>query len=269
MTPWSQRMSLARQGWSTEVRLSRIGVASSAPDTVVAIGVWARRWFWHGWITDVCLHDQAVVDLAQRDGARHAARLVENVSEACGRAEAQYLEAIPCQLAHKDAEGRLVLTESIGDTLRCHGSQRGHFPTEAIPPGIEEGEDRHLEALIHAALRGLHVEDSLNPHFGRTRYMHDCKDRDWGYRVRLAVRRSAGVKVSFRPIESTTRLLAPSAAVGLTDGAQDSMLDLFDSYAPEGEMHGRTGNGLPPGFETLQESSWRRDALESEGIDAT
>lgn len=261
-SPWELRIGLARRGWATEVRVTRVGLARSGRDRAAA-GCWARTWHWAGGVGEVSLHDHATLDLAAPDALGALVDLVTRVDRLCAKAERDFHDAVPCQLPERDADGLLRLAEHETQTRHLRGQPRDLTPSENVPEGVEAGPDAHLFALLMAARDGLEAEDAINPYFGRSRLVRDCENRDWGYRVRLALREADGARVSYRPQEFTTRLLAPRAASGLIGGAKASLLDLFRSYGPEGELAGATPNGLPPGFETLEEAVAKRRAEEA------
>lgn len=262
ITPWEVRVGLARRGWQTELRLTRTGLARSDRDRVSA-GCWARRMHWAGGIAEVCLHEHGALDPASPDAPSRLRDLIDRVDRLCVKAERDFPDTVPCQLTERGEDGLPRLGVNTFQTGHLIPQRRDLTPSEAIPPGVEAGPDAHLFALLLAARDGLEAEDSLNPHFGRSRYARDCENRDWGYRLRLAVREANGVKVAFRPSEFTTRLLAPRAVSGLIGGSKAALTDLFRAYGPEGEMAGMTPNGLPPGFETLAELIAARKAEEA------
>jgi hypothetical protein len=262
ITPWEVRVGLARRGWQTELRLTRTGLVRSDQDRVAA-GCWARRMHWAGGIAEVCLHEHAIFDPASPDAASRLRDLIDRVDRLCSKAEREFPDTVPCQLMERGEDGLLRLAVNTFQTKHLIPQNRDLVPSEAIPPGVEAGPDAHLFALLIAARDGLEAEDSLNPHFGRSRYARDCENRDWGYKLRLAVREVNSVKISYRPQEFTTRLLAPRAVSGLIGGSKAALTDLFRAYGPEGELSGMTPNGLPPGFETLQELITARKAEEA------
>ena len=261
-TPWEVRVRLARRGWATEVRLTRTGLGRSGPDRVAA-GCWARTWHWAGGIGEVSLHEHATLDLAAPDALATLMGLVTRVERLCEKAEREFPDAVPCQTPERGADGLLRLAEHETQTRHLLGQPRDLTPSENIPDGVEAGPDAHLFALLTAARDGLEAEDAINPYFGRSRLIRDCENRDWGYRLRLALRETDGTRISYRPQEFTTRLLAPRVVSGLIGGSKTSLLDLFRVYGPEGELAGASPNGLPPGFETLEEASARRRAEEA------
>lgn len=260
MTCWRDRVALARAGWATEIRLSADGIRSK-PEGVFACGFWARSSYWKGWISDIRIHDHAILDLRQKGAAAQVAALAANVREACERASRDFPDAIPCLVPGKDENGRLRLVENDWEMRQIDARQRAFFPTENIPEGLEEEScataGSHLDHLIEAALGGFHVEDDINPYFGRNRYARDCKNRDWGYRLRLAMRNANGVQIAFRPRPFTVQSLHEAHACGMIKTAQRSTAELFASYAPGGDLEGRTPNGLPPGEQTIEE--WARE----------
>lgn len=262
ITPWGTRVGLARRGWQTELRLTRTGLARSDEDRVSA-GCWARTMHWAGGIAEVCLHEHAIFDPASPEAPARLMDLIRRLDRLCAKAERDFPDTVPCQLMEREEDGLLRLAQNEMQTRHLSDQERDLTPSENIPPGVETGPDAHLFALLIAARDGLEAEDALNPHFGRSRYARDCEDRDWGYKLRLAVREANGVKVCFRPQEFTTRLLAPRAISGLISGSRTSLLDLFRLYGTEGELAGATPNGLPPGFETLQEAIAARKAEEA------
>jgi hypothetical protein len=257
-TPWGVRIGMARRGWQTELRLTRSGLARTDEDRVAA-GCWARTMHWAGGIAEVCLHEHAIFDPASPEAPARLADLIRRLDRLCLKAERDFPDTVPCQLMERGEDGLLRLAVNTFQTGHLTPQIRDLSPSEAIPPGVEAGPDAHLLALLIAARDGLETEDSLNPHFGRPRYVRDCENRDWGYKLRLTVRKENGIKVSFRPQEFTTRLLAPQVISGLIYGSKTVLHDLFRAYGPEGDLAGVTPNGLPPGFETLAETIAARE----------
>lgn len=257
-TPWGVRIGMARRGWQTELRLTRSGLARSDQDRVAA-GCWARTMHWAGGIAEVCLHEHAIFNPDSPEAPARLIDLIRRVDRLCRKAEREFPDTVPCQLMERDEDGLLRLAESEMLTRHLRDQRLDLTPSENIPQGVEAGPDAHVMAILAAARDGLHVEDSINPYFGPSRYSRDCENRNWGYRLRLAVREVNGVKVSFRPQEFTTRLLAPRAISGLISGSRTSILDLFRLYGPEGDLAGVTSNGQPPGFETLKEAIAARE----------
>ena len=257
-SPWEVRVGLARRGWQTELRLTRTGLTRTDKDRVAA-GLWARTMHWAGGIAEVCLHEHAIFDPASPKAPARLIDLIRRVDRLCAKAEREFPDTVPCQMTERDEDGLLRLAENEMLTRHLTDQKRDLTPSENIPEGMGAGLDAHVMALLSAARDGLHVEDSINPYFGPSRYARDCENRNWGYRLRVAVRESDGVKVSFRPQEFTTRLLAPRAIVGLISGSRTSLLDLFRLYGSDGPLDGVTRNGLPPGFETLKEAIAARD----------
>jgi hypothetical protein len=262
ITAWGIRVGLARRGWQTELRLTRTGLGRSDGDRVSA-GFWARTMHWAGGIAEVCLHEHAIFDLAAPDAVSRLTDLIDLVDRLCRRSQREFPDTVPCQLMERGEDGLLVLAVNTFQTGHLIPQNRNLHPSEAIPPGVETGPDAHLLALLIAARNGLEVEDSLNPHFGWSRYARDCENRDWGYKLRFAVREANGIKVAYRPQEFTTRLLAPRAISGLIGGSKTVLSDLFRAYGPEGDLAGATSNGFPPGFETLAEMIVARKAEEA------
>jgi hypothetical protein len=273
MTPWKVRVGLARRGWQTELRLTRSGLGLSDQDRVAA-GCWARTMHWAGGISEVCLHEHAIFDPASPEAPGRLLGLIDRLDRICAKAERDFPDTVPCQLSERGEDGLLRLAVNTFQTGHLITQNRDLTPSEAIPDRVETGPDTHLLSLLRAARDGLDVEDSINPYFGHSRFARDCKDREWGYKLRLAVRRSNGVKVLYRPQEFTTRLLAPSVVAGLIDGSGSGLISLFSTYGAEGVLHGSTPNGMPPGFETLteavvarREAEAARAALPDEGPD--
>ena len=252
--PWASRIALARAAWVTEIRITEIGVLR-ADEGRRALGVWARTHYWKGWVADICLHDHAIVTLKGPDDVPRTvatlARLVDNVREACERAAVEYPDSVPCRLPDRMEDGRIALATNSFETGHIATRPPQHFPTEAIPAGMETTalgvEDGHLAALARATVDGLHVEDKLHPYFGRPRYASDCKDRSWGYETRLAARRAPdGTRIAFRPVRFSLETLDETYATSLvTSGAAATRARI--NRAVE-----RTG-ALPPDLETLAE----------------
>jgi hypothetical protein len=221
---------------------------------------------WAGGIAEVCLHEHAIFDPASPEASVRLGDLIRRLDRLCLKAELDFPDSVPCQLMERGEDGLLRLAVNTFQTTHLLGQIRTLTPSEAIPPGVEAGPDAHLQALLIAAREGMEAEDSVNPHFGRSRYVRDCENRDWGYKLRLTVREVDGVRVCYQPQEFTTRLLAPRAISGLIGSSKTTLGDLFRSYGAQGELAGQTPNGLPPGFETLHEMIAARKAQEAERL---
>ena len=261
---WELRLDLAIRGWHTELRMTRMGVGNCDPN-ITSFGVWATRKYWQGRHADICLHDHDTVDLNAKDAIQKMMRCLENVHEACLRAAIDFPDEIPC-LKDRNADGSLGLVVNTWEMQHARAPCDDLIPTEHLPDDAKGHGDGncHMVALRAAAVAGLHVEDSLNPYFGRSRYAGDCKDRDWGYKLRLAIRKIDDVTVTFRPHEFTTHLLHESAITSLITSSSSAILVLFRDFAPGGCRDGMTSNGLPPGFQLLQEFIAERDAKSDE-----
>ncbi|MCE6958510.1 hypothetical protein LAZ40_05530 [Cereibacter sphaeroides] len=251
LDPWELRLDLAIRGWHSEVRLTRDGIGSADPG-VVSFGVWARCHHWQGRCADICLHEHKTIDLNREDALHLMARRIGIVHEACLRATRDFPDAIPC-LNGRNPDGTLGLAENDWEMRQAKAPDPDLVPTEALPESAKGHGDggSHLEALREAALAGLHLEDAVSSFFGRPRHARDCKDREWGYRLRVAVRSSAEDAVVFKPQEFTTRILQESVVAPMIATSSRSLLSLFADHAPGGRKAGTTGNRLPPGFQLL------------------
>jgi len=246
MSAWPDRLHLARQGWVTDIRLSRMGIFS-APPSHQSFGFWAKRPDWHGRWGEVCLHEHVTIDLEDPETAtRIMAEASASVREACDRAWAVYTDSVPCQRMDRDPGGALGLTVSTWTTTNWKTCQLRPAPIEKIAEGMEglspDGDEPQLRAVLDLVAAGLHVEDRLDPWFGPARFVNDTSPRDWGYRTRIAVREQCETRVVFRPVETTTRLLDEGSATGLLRTSGQALIDLFARCAP----------AIPPGFEEFR-----------------
>ncbi|MFZ3584272.1 hypothetical protein ACOI1H_19220 [Loktanella sp. DJP18] len=244
---WSDRIALTRAGWRTEMRFTRNGIASENPHNR-ACGVWASRSDWHGVIADVYLHHHAILDLDDPDIHQKLTQLWSELRALCVRAVHTFEKDVPCIII-KDGTLDLAVNRYASD-LSAEDT-RDVFPTEDLPVHLEyaviwDGND-HLAALVDAARAGLHVEDSLNPWFGRSRMIRDCKDRTWGYRLRLTQRDSGDVKVVFKPVTFSVETLHEDCLRALVVASHASINRLFARFAAGGADDGTTDNALPPG----------------------
>lgn len=254
-TTWECRVALARMGIHTDARITTSGIRNESGHQR-AYGLWGKTWHWNGWISEVCLHDHAIIDL--RDEAEcmeKIARVHERVLEAFERGLRDYPDCIPCLSLEKREDGWLGLIRSSWETDRSCDRPREHYPTENIPAGAEIPEDGEVlvRAQLENARKGLDVEDYLNTFTGRARYASDCKDRDWQFATRLAVREQDGVRVTYRPREVSINMLSEAMAADLAKNTGGALLQLFSDYGNDGRHAGKTSNGLPPGFTTLDE----------------
>ena len=232
---WECRIALARLGFSTETRYVKDGYS----------GIWAKSWYWKGWISDVGIHETFSLkgDVAQQiNRAVHAHR---RILEAVLRASLEYPDTVPC-MSHKDVDGWIGLTTNSWETENCTGpeKERRFYPTQKIPKGIETS--KRGEALIAAQLanvrRGFYAEDKLNTHTGSFRYIQDCKDLEWAFHVRLSKRRHGGRSVKFNT-QKYSSPIAPEAFCA--DFAQNCGVSLNRLF------RGCGASELPPGFEWL------------------
>lgn len=251
-------MTLARLGMHTDSRITTSGIRNES-GYERAYGLWAKSWYWQGWISEVTIHDHAIIDLRhEEDCLQKIQRCHDRVLEAVQRGISEFPDSIPCLSHEKRDDGMLGLVENSWAMGHIKDQERKHYPTEILPEQIEAPVPCAIEECLHSvqidnARKGLHVEDQLNTYTGRSRYTHDCKDRDWHFVQRIAVRRSAGLKVTFRPKDFSCSLLAESSVSMLARSSGEMMLNLFADYAPGGSRGGMTHNALPPGFTTLDE----------------
>jgi hypothetical protein len=270
-TTWECRVALARLGIHTDARITTVGIRNESGHER-AYGLWGKTWYWQGWVTDVSLHDHTIIDLRDEEACvAKITRVHQRVLEAFERGLREYPDCIPC-LSHKEQEdGLLGLTKSGWESENICDRPREHYPTENIPAGAETPEDG--EALVRAQLenarKGLDVEDHLNTYTGPVRYIHDCKDRDWQFATRLTVRNHDGVQVTYRPREVAINMLSEAMAAELAKNTGEALLQLFSSYGAGGIHEGKTSNGLPPGFITLEEYRAEQDRRMAEIADDT
>lgn len=255
MSAWEKRIELARDGWTTECRVTNTGIGNLSK-THRAVGLWAKTWFWDGRISEVSLHAQSIVSFSRGHVANEIERLSSILHEACFRARREYRDAVPLVDHDQSTSDRIALRENPEETRRLREAKRAFYPTEAIPDGVgAHGTRAHENALADAAARGLDVSDRVDPYFGSGRMIRDCQERLWGYRARLAMRSWNGVRVSFDPQEFTTRNLEEVMISELTRSSAAALNELFAEYGETGLRAGETRNGLPPGFMTLEEKA--------------
>lgn len=269
MSAWKTRIELAQRGWHTNIRISREGIGKAHPDKR-SIGIWAETGYWKGSLANVCLHLHTICDI-RTDGKAALEALVADVNEVCLRAESEFTDRVPCMGIGRDDEGRGILLEHSDETERLRGMKKEHWPTEKLLPDAAsyvDGGICHLDALHTAALMDISVEDSLNTYLGPPRYAHDCKDREWGYRLRLIKSLWGGEKLSFQPQTSSTHTLHEVYVGRLIEGSSEALNELFELYGSHGACAGQTPNGLPPGFMTLRESLDAREAENAARLDA-
>lgn len=261
---WHARIALARLGLHTDSRLTTSGIRNESGHER-AYGLWAKSWYWQGWISEITVHDHAIIDLRdEEDCLRQIRRCHHRVQEAVERGLREFPDSIPCLSHEKRDDGMLGLVENSWAMENTKGRSREFYPTELIPEGVEVSACSSVtEDLVRAQLgnarMGLDVEDRLNTYTGRSRYTHDCKDRDWHFVQRIAVRNSAGQRVTFRPRDFTSNLLSETSVSTLARSTGHMMVKLFEDYAPGGIQHGATENALPPGFMTLDEFQAQRE----------
>lgn len=262
MTAWASRLELARDGWATECRITEVGLGRERAGTHRAVGVWARTWFWSGWITEVCLHAHAIAPLAEAGIEASIDAVVADVLEACRRARAEFRDSIPCLGQGRDREGRLKLAENSWAMGLVRDTVRRPHPLERIPGADTSAPDVPLSRLLArtAAEQGpfghLHVEDRLSGTYGPPQLLRDMTSRSWGYEVALAPRSWAGRPLRFKPFRRDGPDLGEKEAgqhIRETRAALDALFGLSSpgaSALPEGyawrdEGGIETGVGLP------------------------
>lgn len=242
MSLWADRLRLARAGWHSATRIQQDRLRHRTAGAR-SFGIWARRHDWHGRSADICFHAHATIDLEKGDIAiERMRRAVLDVVDLCTRATALFPDAIPCQVDKRDTDGGIMLAVDSWQTRQNEHSPRRPPPIERIPEGLERlvaKDITHEAAALQSAARGLYLEDRLDPFFGPPRMVLDPGPRDWGDRVRLAVRQYGELLVRFQPIETTTRLLDEESAARVLDDSARALLALFERAAPD----------FPPGFE--------------------
>ena len=258
MSIWITRLALARLGFHTDFKISPYGIRNEDGQRR-SVGLWARTMYWHGYISDICLHQHEIIDLRDRAGAAEKIRTVhDRTLELCTRALREFPDTIPCQMPEHLPDGRTVLVTSTWDTERRKGWSEEHIPTEDLPPGLEAsipGEDPVLEAFLDLAPLPLHLEDQLNTYHGRGRgrFVTDCKNRDWTHVMRHALHESQGIGIAFKPKTFTSPLLDARSVAMMIRSSAEALIRLFEDHAPGGPLAGSTVNGLPPGFQTRAE----------------
>lgn len=253
MSAWADRIRLARDGWSTEIRITETGISPETAKTHRALGVWARTWFWSGWISDVCLHDHAIVPMERDAMVSTIERVTANLRATCLQARLDFRDSIPCLAGGREPCGRLRLTENTWAFRNRAAVPRRDHPRELIPETIALSAERsHAPALVDTALSGLHVEDRLSGDFGPPALLRDLRERSWGYTTCLVVRDIDGRKLRFRPQRSSTVFLDEDMVAAAMRDAADALTAEFRDFGPGGCREGETLNGLPPGFSWLQ-----------------
>ena len=259
MTPaWDMRLNLAADGWATTVGVSRIGAGPGR----VAVGAWATTWKWSGRIARVCLHDHALFPEDDRDALRRAlGQVCGSVLEACSRARTEFPDAVPCQLAGRDPQGRIFLAVNSFETPHLEEQSVMSWRPAALPvPGQARGlwEDAFLDAALTP---GVEFEDRLDPYGGPPVLVRDPGPATWRHVPRVHVRERGGIRVAakFHVPEASFLRLDEASVAGHVRGFLASVLARFDAHAPGGSRSGETDNGLPPGHETLEEMRARLD----------
>jgi hypothetical protein len=260
MSRWLQRIVLAQNGWKTEARFSKTGTSSKDPNVGV-FGVWAKRNFWGHSLSDVCLYSTVRINLADAGCEHDVNTAFDTVHEACHRAMREYTDTVPCQYGTL-SDGRIGFAEHKAETEYMRKFVGEVRPTEKIAKNFlnYSGSNDHVEALLEAARQGIYIDDHLTYYFGPRRMPRDVAEREWGYKLRLFPTMRYQEQIAFAPIEFTSRMINEDAVSSLIEASSNSVVDLFDRFAPGGKLAGQTRNGLPPGY------NWYADILEDRRI---
>jgi hypothetical protein len=254
-TTWECRVALARLGIHTTSGISLYGIRNESGHER-AYGLWGRTWYWNGLISDVCFHDHAIIDLREEEHCIAQIRQVhERVLDVFQRGLQDFPDSIPCLSHEERPDGRLGLVESEWNTKNAREYARKFYPTENIPLGAEvpASNEALLRAQLENARNRFNVEDSLDTYTGRVRYIGDCQNRDWQFKTKLVLSEYDGIKLSCRPRAASIDLLSETVAADLARTTGASLMSLFADYGKGGRLERQTGNGLPPGFLTLDE----------------
>jgi len=249
-TLWIRRLLLAERGWSTTLTLSQTGISPKSPDHF-AVSLRAHRWHWRGRIAEIHLHEHGFLRAHDTDGALAAAQKVaERLDALCAQAEDTYVDAVPCQLADRGADGLWRLAENTTESLQGQAYDPDLEPTEDLPLDVTlcAGPD---DQALRAALRALdctqYVEDHIRPVPVPGATLRHCKNRLWGYQARMAFHsKNPPDRMAFQPRKITLDDLNETLCAGLIDAVANGLGALRAAKT-------RTHNGLPPGFLTREE----------------
>jgi len=191
-------------------------------------------------------------------------RAVGRVFDACQLAHKDFSETVPVMkhpIADNDPIGLTVNSWAV-DHL---GEKREDFvPTEDLPDQISSyastGSDTVVSAMLDTARDGFSVDDSMDTYFGRARYASDCKNRPWGWRLRLAYDDLNKTEMAYQPREISSNELDEALCAGLLTTMSQKMTAMRTSYA-NGDRQGSTENTFPTGFLTMAEFENNRRAF--------
>lgn len=258
MDTWTQRLTLAQQGWHTEARLTRSGVGSSDPH-VRSFRMWAKRMHWFGWISDITLHEGCIVSIEDPEQAlqemTHAATRVFDV---CQLARREFSHTIPVLKHPISPDAPIGLVESEWAMQHVGEKDDKFIPSEDLPDDVSHyaalTDQTLLQGMILASKAGFYMEDRIDTYFGHARYASDCKDRAWGWRTRLAYDDANKTDMAFQPREITSDDLDEQLCTSLLSAASRSMVSMRQRYT-SGRSQNCTKNGFPSGFLTMDEFS--------------
>ncbi|MFG6082821.1 hypothetical protein ACEUZ9_004053 [Paracoccus litorisediminis] len=247
---WADRISLARDHWSSELRLE----ARGAPDGHRKIGLWARTYFWSGGISEVCFHVHDLIGTNAPDLAARIDALGSRLLEQCRRGREEYIGRVPCQLPDLFEDGRQKLAEHSRETEYLNGRGQnaappphdGSLDVEAAEAGVYCG------ALAGLLGQDLHYGDRIDQH-GDGLLLRNPAPRIWRHRAEPTFTTRNGIRLKFQPTSFENRDFSEVAMASHVTASVARLGRLMDEYAPSGSKHGQTGNGLPPGYQTLAE----------------
>lgn len=157
MPVWEQRMDLAIRGWSTDVRIGTLGMASSPPSEI-GFSIWAKRWHWAGGVSEICLHAHTDFNLDIGNGRSRIEACVAKLHDGCLRAVADFPDSVPYQMSGMGT-GRIELGFNESGTKQWDRNRNVH-PTEKLlgDASLYAGQDDHVDQLVETGMQRMHIE---------------------------------------------------------------------------------------------------------------
>lgn len=247
MTLWSNRTTLAARGWTTEIGITAAGAGIDE----IVLGIRARRSDWQGWSCELCFN---LHDLQPRDGAlpAHLEALGAELRELCERAERDFPDEIPMQMARRYHGGPIGLMRNEMECEHALGRKRDLWPSERLDGAdLLADRGRHATDLL-AASRLAEIEDRLGPD-RRPLSPRSCLDRSWSYGLTARMPQSPGEGRADRSLELRFSLLDESLVGNLLQDASARLVQSCDASTRARIVHGQSGSGLlPSGNPALQ-----------------
>ena len=254
----AMRILMARNGWHSEIRISRMGMNSSPVEEAI-LQIWFSRWDWKGRPCDkITFFTGAKVDTSNFDRSLDRTRkAVYRAAEACFRSQRDYVDKVPHMSMGADEKGLLNLCVNDISTKYVFGKEpiRTVYPTEKLQDVysyVSDLNDNSYFRSIFPMVGNLFTYNDRLTTFGFNDHWK-YQDRDWGLQYSVIPHKSGDVKISYSREKILTKELNETFLSKEILLKYESVKQDLKDYSPGGLKYGQTLNGLPPEYMTVRE----------------